>query len=91
MFPNLIAGVRECVGARKRILSILHRMESSMATATEQLNTLTGKVDDLTSDVRAALAVINADTLSDTAQAALDGLSAKIEAFVREMKAATPK
>ena len=56
-----------------------------MASATEQLNTLSTKVDDLTSDVRAALAVINQDELSESAQAALDSLTAKIDAFDTEV------
>lgn len=60
-------------------------LEETMATATEQLQNLTTKVDDLTSDIRSALAVINEDTLSDTAQAALDSLTAKIEAFDTEV------
>jgi uncharacterized protein with PIN domain len=82
---HLIAEIREYLGAHKRILSALHRMENSMATATEQLTTLNSKVDDLIGDVRAALAVINNDELSEPAQAALDSLTAKVEAFDGEV------
>ncbi len=56
-----------------------------MATATEQLTALSGKVDDLIADVRAALAVINNDNLSNEAQAALDELNEKIGAFDTEV------
>ncbi len=64
----------------------LHRLECLMATATEQLNELSTKVDDLIADVRAALEVINNDDdLSADAQAALDGLNAKIDAFDTEV------
>jgi outer membrane murein-binding lipoprotein Lpp len=64
---------------------ILYRLEKRMATATEQLTALSTKVDDLISDVRAALATIGADNLSDEAQAALDGLSQKVAAFDQEV------
>lgn len=63
----------------------LDRLERMMATATEQLNTLSGKVDDLIADVRAALVVIDGDELSDEAQAKLDELSGKIDAFDTEV------
>ncbi len=82
---TLITDLRTYVGAHQRILSALHRLEHQMATATEQLTTLNTKVDTLITDVRAALKVINNDTLSDTAQAELDGLSAKLDAFDTEV------
>jgi hypothetical protein len=63
----------------------IHHLEEFMATATEQLTALSSKVDDLISDVRAALAVINDDQLSPQAQEALDGLSAKVAAFDTEV------
>lgn len=64
----------------------LSRLERLMATATEQLNTLSTKVDDLVSDVRSALAVIGAeDELSTEAQAALDTINAKVDAFDAEV------
>jgi hypothetical protein len=63
----------------------IHHLEEVMATATEQLTALSTKVDDLISDVRAALAVINDDELSADAQSALDGLSDKIAAFDAEV------
>lgn len=58
-----------------------------MATAAEQLNTLSGKVDDLVADVRAALEQLEADreNLSEAGQAALDTLVAKIDAFDAEI------
>lgn len=63
----------------------IHHLEALMATATQQLADLSAKVDDLIADVRAALATINGDELSDEAQAALDGLSAKVAAFDTEV------
>jgi hypothetical protein len=72
-------------GALRRIEHKFDRLEKLMAKATEQLTTLTGKVDDLIADVRAALDTINQDQLSPEAQAALDGLVAKVEAFDAEV------
>src|SRR5678815_790697 len=63
----------------------LRKQGRLMATATEQLTALSAKVDDLVADVRAALAVINGDTLSTEAQAALDGVTAKVDAFDAEV------
>lgn len=63
---------------------LIYRVEKLM-TATEQLTALSGKVDDLIADVRAALATINNDDLSTEAQAALDGLVAKVAAFDSEI------
>lgn len=82
--PSLRHQLRELLGVHD-ILTHLHRMEKLMATATEQLNNLSSKVDDLISDVRAALATINNDDLSAEAQTALDGLTAKIDAFDAEV------
>lgn len=62
-----------------------HVLEVLMATATEQLTALSTKVDDLISDVRAALATIDGDELSPEAQAALDALTAKVDAFDAEV------
>jgi uncharacterized coiled-coil protein SlyX len=63
----------------------LIRLETLMATATEQLTAVNAKVDDLIADVKAALTVINQDKLSDTAQAEIDGLTAKLDAFDTEI------
>lgn len=63
---------------------LTYRMERLM-TATQQLTDLTVKVDDLIADVRAALATIGQDELSPDAQAALDGLVAKVQAFDSEV------
>lgn len=65
----------------------LYRMEREMATAREQLDNLSGKVDDLVNDVRAARAALEADreNLSEDGQAALDTLAAKIDAFDAEV------
>ncbi|MEU7978232.1 hypothetical protein AB0B63_06840 [Micromonospora sp. NPDC049081] len=65
----------------------LDRMEQTMATAAEQLNTLTTKVDDVMADVRAALDTLRQDreNLSDAGQAAFDNLSAKVDAFDTEI------
>jgi len=69
----------------KLIHAEMRKMGRLMATATEQLQTLTTKVDDLVADVRAALATINGDELSPEAQAALDGIVAKVDAFDAEV------
>jgi hypothetical protein len=63
----------------------LRKQGRLMATATEQLTALSAKVDDLVADVRAALAVINGDELSTEAQAALDGVNSKLDAFDAEV------
>ncbi len=63
---------------------LIYRLEKLM-TATEQITALTAKVDDLIADVRAALATIGQDELSPEAQAALDGLAAKVAAFDTEV------
>jgi hypothetical protein len=63
----------------------LRKLGRHMATATEQLTALSAKVDDLVADVRAALAVINNDDLSTDAQAALDAVNAKLDAFDTEV------
>jgi len=82
--PSLRERVRAWLGL-DTLHDHLHRLETLMATATEQLAALSTKVDDLIADVRAALAVINQDDLSDTAQAELDRLSAKVAAFDTEV------
>ena len=81
-FDPLIEAIEDKL---KPIRSELRRMGRHMATATEQLTALSTKVDDLIADVRAALAVINGDELSTEAQAALDSLNAKVEAFDAEV------
>jgi hypothetical protein len=69
----------------KLIHAELRKLGRHMATATEQLNALSAKVDDLVADVRAALAVINGDELSTDAQAALDAITVKVDAFDTEV------
>lgn len=66
---------------------ILTRLERNMATAAEQLNDLSTKFDDLVNDVRAALAALAAEreNLTTTGQAALDTLTAKVDAFDTEV------
>lgn len=58
-----------------------------MATEAEQITALTTKVDDLVADVRAALAALEADrnNLGADGQAALDTLTAKVDAFDAEV------
>lgn len=58
-----------------------------MATAKEQLNVLSTKVDDLVADVRAAKEALEADreNLSTEGQQALDDLTAKVDAFDAEI------
>jgi uncharacterized coiled-coil protein SlyX len=62
-------------------------LEIRMATEAEQLTALSAKVDDLISDVRAALAALTADrdNLGPDGQAALDTLTAKVDAFDAEV------
>ncbi len=85
MIARIICDIRDYLGAHRRIEERIKLLEEHMATATEQLNALSTKVDDLIADVRAALAVINNDELTPEAQNALDQLSAKIEAFDSEV------
>lgn len=80
-----VLDVDETTRRLHHLIRHVHHLEELMATATEQLTELSTKVDDLISDVRAALAVINDDQLSPQAQEALDGLSAKIAAFDTEV------
>ncbi|MEU8334818.1 hypothetical protein [Micromonospora tulbaghiae] len=65
----------------------LTRLETAMATAAEQLNTLSTKVDDLVSDVRAALDILRSerDNFSPDAQTAFDQLDQKVAAFDAEI------
>jgi hypothetical protein len=81
-FDPLIEAIEDKL---KPIRAELRKLGKDMATATEQLTALSAKVDDLVADVRAALAVINGDTLSTEAQAALDGVNAKLDAFDAEV------
>ena len=69
------------------ILNTLNRMEAHMANEAEQITALSAKVDDVISDVRAALAILTAerDNLGAEGQAALDALSAKVDAFDAEV------
>lgn len=65
----------------------VQRMENTMANEAEQINTLSGKVDDLIADVRALVGILTADreNLGPDGQAALDALSAKVDAFDAEV------
>ena len=69
------------------IITALNRMEAHMANEAEQITALSAKVDDVISDVRAALAILTAerDNLGAEGQAALDALSAKVDAFDAEV------
>lgn len=75
------------IKALREIPSLLNRLEFMMATAKEQLDNLSVKVDDLVADVRAAREALEADrdNLSDEGQEALDTLSAKLDAFDAEV------
>lgn len=79
MLSRLTTWARDWAQAPTRIA----RMEQHMATAAEQINALTAKVDDLVNDVRAALSPLGAERENLTAdgQAALDTLTAKVDAF----------
>jgi uncharacterized coiled-coil protein SlyX len=62
---------------------ILTRLEHDMATAAEQLDTLSAKFDDMAADVRAVFE--ERKNLSEDGQAALDRLAAKVNAFDTEV------
>jgi chromosome segregation ATPase len=80
VFLDLIAGVRQYVGARKRILSALHRLEHQMASAAEQLNLLNDKVSDIRADFDAFKTAVETgnSTLDAAAQEAYDRLAANL-------------
>jgi len=69
------------------VFTRLNALEDHMATEAEQITALTAKVDDVVADVRAALAILVAerDNLGPDGQAALDALTAKVEAFDTEV------
>jgi hypothetical protein len=69
------------------VLVALTTLEEHMANEAEQITALTAKVDDVIADVRAALAILVAerDNLGPDGQAALDALSAKVDAFDAEV------
>lgn len=79
--------IGDVLAAAHLALASTTRLETVMATATEQLTALSTKVDDLVSDVRAALDILRADreNLTTEAQTALDGLVAKVDAFDAEV------
>jgi hypothetical protein len=72
---------------RRIIREEIHNLEVLMATEAEQIAALDAKVTDLIADVRAALAVLTADrdNLGPDGQAALDALTAKVDAFDAEV------
>lgn len=61
----------------------LNRLEANMATAAEQINNLSAKVDDIAADFRAFRDAMNAEreNLTPGGQAALDAANAKLDAF----------
>lgn len=65
----------------------IDNLEAIMATAKEQLDSLSTRFDDFTADVRAALATLTAEreNLTADAQAALDTLAAKLAAADAEV------
>ncbi|MET0426269.1 MAG: hypothetical protein ABW046_20540 [Actinoplanes sp.] len=91
MLRHLRTRVRAFIGTDTLVLQLsrtnhrIRNLEVRMATGTEQITALSAKFDDFASDVRAALAVINEDKLSPTAQEALDGLSEKLAALDTEV------
>lgn len=82
-----ITKLLEVVAGLQTVPLQLQRLERNMATAKQQLDALSAKVDDLIADVRAARDAIEADreNLSDDGQAALDQLTAKVDAFDAEV------
>jgi hypothetical protein len=83
------AEIRRLLGLDQlgEITALLIRLENHMATAREQLNTMSGKLDDIVADVRAFRDAAEADrqNLSPEAQEAFDSLSAKVDAFDAEV------
>src|SRR5687767_11449281 len=69
------------------ILSKIDAMEARMTQETDAINALSAKVDDLIGDVRAALDILRTerDSLGAEGQAALDTLTAKVDAFDTEV------
>lgn len=69
------------------ILARLDALEALMTAESEAIAAVTAKVDDLVSDVRAALDILRAEreSLGADGQAALDTLAAKVDAFDAEV------
>lgn len=65
----------------------LDRLETTMATAAEQLAQLDGRFDDFAADVRAKLDVLGAEreNFSEAGQAAFDALAVKLAALDTEV------
>ncbi len=80
--------IRDFLGINK-LLDRIEKLESIMATAREQLDAVSAKVDTLVGDVRAELDILRQQqgNLDAEGQGALDRLSAKIDAFDAEVKA----
>jgi uncharacterized coiled-coil protein SlyX len=80
--PSLPALIRYWLGTDR-----INHLEELMATAKEQLDSLSTRFDDFTADVRAALGTLTAERENLTAdgQAALDALNAKLEAADAEV------
>ncbi len=66
---------------------LIYRQEKLMATAAEQINTLSAKVDDIAADFRAFRDAMTAEreNLTESGQAALDAANAKLDAFDTEV------
>ncbi len=65
------------------ILNKLESLEASVATAAEQIATLSAKVDDIAADFTALVTALNAEreNLTEAGQAALDTANAKVDAL----------
>lgn len=65
------------------ITTRLDALEAIVATAAEQINALSAKVDDIAADFSALVAALNAEreNLTEAGQAALDAASAKLDAL----------
>ena len=65
------------------ITTRLDALEATVATAAEQINTLSAKVDDIASDFAALVAALAAEreNLTEAGQAALDQATAKLDAL----------
>ena len=80
-----LKAVRKLLGTDvlQGIPALLIRMENHMASARDQLDALSAKVDDIAADVRVIQA--KAGQLDDEGQAALDRLTDKLSAFDTEV------
>lgn len=83
LLPDVHIHVNVTVHPEPGIVPQLDRLESTMATAAEQLAQLDGRFDDFAADVQAKLDILGQDreNFSEAGQAAFDALSEKLAAL----------